>query len=655
MGAKARRRQAASRRRQVAYCTAAVLLLATAIVWVIRDVRSDRASDHQRQVGKSRPPTDPAQRDKLPIPDPAPSDFRNASPTVAYVGTGKCVECHRDEHESYLATTHSRSLSDIDLTHEPPDAEFYHKLSGRRYRIYRNGETLRLREFIRDEEGREVVLADHVARYAIGSGNYARMYLVKIDDFLIEAPMQWYPRLSRWGMSAGYEKDPHQQGFGREVGAGCLECHAGRAEMVEAADTRLNVTELAIGCERCHGPGALHVAEREAELPIPGGVDDSIVNPRHLTRARQEDVCSQCHLSGAADVDVRGRSKRDYRPGQRLSDFVVSFRIDRPDSGMTVSGQIEQMRLSRCYRESESMTCATCHNPHRRLDEAEKMEFYRGKCLSCHKTESCGLTVAARREQQSDDNCMACHMPRGKTDIPHLSFTHHRIGIHATRSKPDKLTESDQLIPISDISHLPENERVRLLGLANDAFAGKLAKGLDDESRDDPSYRALSVVFQERGRRMLDEVRSQGLRDPDVENFFSRWNWRRNPALCIADAEAALASPNIAPTTRRSALYNLASSHFDQRHYSQAFPYLKELAKIERNEISLMLLAICHQQEGNLTETVRLVNLAILDAPDRADLHKYLASIYQKMGKSNDAESHLQMARLLKLRVPQPE
>jgi hypothetical protein len=352
---------------------------------------------------------------------------------------------------------------------------------------------------------------------------------------------------------------------------------------------------------------------------------------------------------------VRGRSKADFRPGLRLSDFVVSYRIDRPESGMTVSGQIEQMRLSRCYLESETMTCATCHNPHRRPDEAEKLEHYRAKCLTCHQIESCGLPVEARRNREMHDNCIACHMPRGPTDIPHLSFTHHRVGIHTVRSKQARLTAADQLVPAADVSHFPEQERLRLLGLANDAFAGKLAKGLDDESRDDPSYRALSAVFQDRGRQILQELRSQGLRDSDVENFFSRYNWRRNPDLCIADAESALASQHISPVTRRSTLYNLASSHFDQRQYALALPYLNELVQIERNEISLMLLAICHQNAGDLAEAVRLINEAILDAPDRADLHAYLASIYKKMGKSNEAESHLQMARLLRLKVPQPE
>ena len=479
------------------------------------------------------------------------------------------------------------------------------------------------------------------------------MYLVKVDDFVVEAPVTWYPRRNGWGMSAGYEKDPLQRGFNRAIDAGCLYCHAGQVETIGDAGERLQVKELAIGCERCHGPGELHVKERRAKLPIPGGVDDTIVNLRHLSRDRQEDICSQCHLSASADVAVRGRRKADYRPGMRMSDFVVSYRIDRPDPPMTVSGQMQQMRLSRCYVESRTMTCTTCHDPHSHHDQAKEIENYRNKCLSCHKTESCGLSLKTRKEKDATDNCIACHMPRGPTDIPHFSFTHHRVGIHSTKTN-DKLAESDQLIPVVDVAHFPEHERLRQLGLANDIFAAKLAGGLSDETRYDPSYRELSKDFRDRGRLILEKVRALGLRDPDVEDVFSRSHWRKDPDLCIEHAELTLQSAAISPAIRKSAMYNLATSHFDQGRYDRALPYLQELAKCERNEITLMLLAICQQKKGNLPEAVHLINQAILASPDRADLHTYLATIYRQMGKSKDAEFHMQRAKLLQLKVPQP-
>lgn len=637
------------------YCLAAILVSGAALAWLVERVIPDHRADRLADQNELQPRAASSADDGFDVPEVAESRFRNAFSTVEYVGSRACIECHRDEHQSYLRTTHSRSLENVDVSREPPDGEFFHELSGRHYRIYREGETLRLREFIQDTDGREVVLVDCAARFGLGSGNYARMYLVKVEDFLIEAPVTWYPRRKVWGMSAGYEKNSHHPGFSREIDAMCLYCHAGKVEPIDGANLRLNVAQMAIGCERCHGPGSLHVAERKSRLPIHGPVDDSIVNLRHLPRERQEDVCAQCHLSGSANVSVRGRSKADFRPGMRMSDFSISYRVDRPDSAMTVSGQIQQMRLSRCYLESKTMTCATCHNPHSLPEESEKVEYFRSKCLNCHPTDSCGLSVETRRQQQPKDNCIVCHMPRGPTDIPHFSFTHHRVGIHVDVPSNERLTESDRLVPIGDVSHLPEYERQRLLGLANDIFAGRLFVGLDDESRGDPAYRALSVVFEDRGRQLLEAVHSQGMRDPEVEDFFSRLNWRRNPDLCIAFAQSALHSEPLSPPVRTSAMYNLASSYFDRGQYAQAFPYLKELVTMERREITLMLLAICYEREGNLQEAARLINAAISDSPGRADLHIYLASVDRKMGQSKDAESHLHMAKLLKLKVPQPE
>ena len=641
-------------RRGMYYLLAALLAL-IALIWLPSFFSAREKSSSERPNQTSGPSARPAEDDRLLIPDITPSPFRNATPDVAYVGSQACIECHRDEHGTYLQTTHSRSLAEVNVLHEPAGGEYFHEISGRHYRVNREGEALRLREFIEDSQGAEVILAEHEAQYALGSGNYARMYLVKLDNFLIEAPVTWYPRRGEWGMSAGYERNPHQVGFGREVDSLCLYCHAGRVEAIAGAGLRLKVVEMAIGCERCHGPGALHVQERNAQLAVEGDIDDSIVNLRHLPRDRQEDVCSQCHLSAFADVPVRGRSKADFRPGLRMSDFVVSHRIDRPDTAMTVSGQIQQMRLSRCYRESQTMTCATCHDPHSHPDDSRKVEYFREKCLSCHSSSSCGLTLETRTKTEASDNCVICHMPRGPTDIPHFTFTHHRVGIHAPGTKADKITEADQLVPIGDIAQLPELERQRLLGLANDTFAGKLANGLDDESRDDPTYRALAKVFKNRARQLLEGVRSQGLQDAAVEDFFSRIHWRKEPELCIAHAEAALHSKHIGTSIQLSALYSLASTHFDQGRYEQAVPYLEELVSKERSEISLMLLAICQEKKGDLAEAVRLIHEAILASPDRADLHIHLATVYQRMGRTDDAEKHLQAAKLLAQRVPQPQ
>src|SRR5262245_27367387 len=115
-------------RRKALYCLVAILVLGAAIGWFLWRLRT----------GKPAPAPEEAPS-RLPV--IALSPFRNASKTVGYVGSAECIECHRDQHQSYLRTTHSRSLGAVDVSQEPPGAEHRHELSGRSYRISRDGAT----------------------------------------------------------------------------------------------------------------------------------------------------------------------------------------------------------------------------------------------------------------------------------------------------------------------------------------------------------------------------------------------------------------------------------------------------------------------------------------------------------------------------------
>lgn len=641
---------ASSNLRRKAICYFLAVGTAVSALAVITWRAASDKSGTDKTVGRNHPSGAATSGGSEPLPPPAASRFRNASTSVAYVGNRVCSECHPGQHRSYLQTAHSRSLMDVDPSQSAPNGEIHHQLSGRYYRVYRDGNALRHREFIRDRDGREVVLADHPLRYVVGSGHFAQTYLVDIDGYLFESPVTWFASKKTWGMSPGYADDPRQRGFSRVIEPSCMHCHAGRVESINANVHRYRIFDRAISCERCHGPGALHVEQRRAGRPIEGGIDDTIVNLKHLSRKRREDVCAQCHLTSSADVEVRGRSVSDFRPGLRMSDFRVGFRSTSPDSQMTVVGHVEQMRLSRCYVESKTMTCTTCHDPHSRPAEPEAVAYYRNKCLECHQTDSCGLPRKSPRRRQRRDNCVACHMPKGPTEVPHLAFTHHRIGIHKSNSPPRKPDTDIALVPIDDISRYPELERRRLLALANEQYRSHLT----DDAVKNPDH-ALAQVFRERARLMLEEVSAGGLKDPKIETLLSGTFWRKQPDRCIAHAEAALRSKHIAPTDRRDALFFLASSHFDAGRFDQALPRLQELTRIERSAVPLMLLAICHQKNGQLKEAASWIRKAITITPYRADLHVYLASVYRQMGKTKEAEFHQQRARLLSRTVPQPQ
>jgi len=87
------------------------------------------------------------------------------------------------------------------------------------------------------------------------------------------------------------------------------------------------------------------------------------------------------------------------------------------------------MRESRCYQQSgQRLGCISCHDPHRLPEAAERVAYYRDRCLVCHADRGCRLPRPARIARNADDDCTACHMPRVQaTDVAHTSLTRHNI------------------------------------------------------------------------------------------------------------------------------------------------------------------------------------------------------------------------------------
>ena len=569
-------------------------------------------------------PRESAAIDAGELPPVALSPFRNARTDVAYTGAAKCQACHPQEHESYDRTAHSKALADLDAAIEPADGEFDDPKSQRTYRVHREGDTMRHEESIKTASGEKFVLADLPIRYVIGSGRFSRSYLVEREGFLYESPATWYAARPGWGLSPGYAQS--NPGFKRPVELRCLLCHVGHIESVDHSPLRVDIHTQAIDCERCHGPGSLHVQKRETAGESSGSSeehDDTIVNPSRLDRQRREDICAQCHFHSGATIELRGRDVLDFRPGERLADYLVHFGLKKAGQQMIVVGHVEQMRLSRCYQSSDSLTCTTCHSPHAKPAAEDSQTFYRNKCLACHTEQSCGLPQSERLSKDSTDYCVACHMPRSPTEIPHFAFNHHRIGIHSPDVPARPLAEPGELIPLDDVAWMSRADQARNLGLGYLQLSDGSA-----EIRHGSFYREQALAI-------LEQIDQRHYNDVEVRAALARLYWmRKDTGSTLVEARAVMAAPHASADALATACFTLGATIYDLDQPAEAQPWLERTARLRPTADVWMMISDCRAHTGDQSGSLQAARIASQMEPDRP---RYLERYVELLARSNSA------------------
>jgi predicted CXXCH cytochrome family protein len=236
--------------------------------------------------------------------------------------------------------------------------------------------------------------------------------------------------------------------------------------------------EAAIGCERCHGPGADHVAKMTA-LPAGATADDlQIINPVDLEPQRREAVCNQCHLGGEATIPRFGRGFYDFRPGDHLDDTLVVFvhdeRATLASEAKPVS-QVEQMRQSGCWKGTGgTLGCISCHDPHPKPTPEGMDAFYRTKCQACHEEKPCSLPAAERDAPPAAGSCIRCHMPsQDLVEVAHTAMSDHRVPRRPDDAPSAPRRATGALVPFDDAAQrVPPRELARARGLALASLPG---------------------------------------------------------------------------------------------------------------------------------------------------------------------------------------
>ena len=409
-----------------------------------------------------------------------------------YVEDRACGICHQDLYRSYqnvgMARSFYRPRMD-NLIEDFENSHYFHEPSGRHYEMKRSGERLTFRRYQLDADGAPIHEIEIEVDWILGSGHTSRTYLYRTPSGeLFQLPIAWYSQGGRWAMAPGYDR-PNHNGVNRRVRRECMFCHNAYPDVPAGSDagywnlqTFPEKLPEGTGCQRCHGPGAWH-----SELALQGehgtsenAIRNSIVQPGKLPPDRLRSVCYQCHLQPSVVLSgTRRYDRADYsfRPGEPLADYKVSLDIverdQAPEDRFEINHHPYRLEQSRCFKESlddsslgaetGQMTCLTCHDPHRKVPKAERIEHYRNACLSCHTLDACQLDAmdAAARSgfpTANPDDCVSCHMPRRRTqDVVHVVMTDHKI--QRRPPQDDWLAPRQEREPqLSEMIYLDEDE-----------------------------------------------------------------------------------------------------------------------------------------------------------------------------------------------------
>ncbi|MCX6297001.1 MAG: multiheme c-type cytochrome, partial [Bacteroidetes bacterium] len=320
----------------------------------------------------------------------------------------------------------------------------YDKFKDFYYHPFWDNDSLKIMEF--RLQGKDTIYKrTEKVDYIIGSGQHTNSHINNTNGYLHQMPMTYYTQKGTWDFPPGFENGFNTR-FSRKIGLECMSCHNSLPDFVEGSENKFNSLPEGISCERCHGPGSIHVQQRSSGTIIDTSkyIDYSIVNPAKLPIDLQFDVCQRCHLQGNS-VLKEGRSFFDFKPGLKLSDYITTFlpRYKNADNEFIMASHADRLKQSKCFKNTinaqsnstslrpgkNSLTCITCHNPHVSVKFAGK-DVFNNACKNCHNTGTknglCSEKLIIREKVL--DNCVSCHMPNsGSIDIPHVSVHDHYI------------------------------------------------------------------------------------------------------------------------------------------------------------------------------------------------------------------------------------
>ncbi len=325
-----------------------------------------------------------------------------------YVGSETCMECHADIYTDHLKTAHyntSATAKEENILGSFASGSNILDLEHVKFTMERKTDSFYQQTLLKNRAEKKPSSKFDIV---IGSGVRGQSYATWGEDAkLFQLQTSYHTPTDSWVNSPGF---PSFAGRDRPIRDACLKCHVTFATNLDFSGqgNRYNKDKIIYGvdCEKCHRPSEKHVVYQRKNPEIETA--KFILPLDSISRQQRLDVCAQCH-SGARDRILKGNSF-SFLSGDILDEYTRNTHKGTPNDKLDVHGnQYGLLTSSKCFEQTPTMDCTTCHNPHK--NQRGNTAYFNQKCMACHSGSTPICSVESSKMEHMGNNCIACHMP----------------------------------------------------------------------------------------------------------------------------------------------------------------------------------------------------------------------------------------------------